>query len=315
MKMRTRFLMMLGLMVMALLFTYQPMTQAQTETPTAPTFPEPGSYTAKEDIGGRPRSYRIYIPPGYPEAEAPVPLIVVMHGAGGTGKDMEQISDFNTLADRDTFIVVYPDGISTAWNDGRPSENEIDDVGFITHIVDYMLGAVNIDPARVYMTGYSMGGMMAYRMGCMLPDQVAAIASVASTFPRYQREECQDTPALPVLLIHGTFDEIIPWGGSIPYFSAGSTIEWWVKHNECVELPDLTEEFDANPEDPIRVRRETFNQCADNSEVTIYGAIGGGHTWPGHLINAPFELGITPVDIDATEVIWEFFQRHPASEE
>jgi polyhydroxybutyrate depolymerase len=187
---------------------------------------------------------------------------------------------------------------------------DIDDVAFIEHVVDYMISALNIDPNRVYMTGYSRGGMMSYRLGCLLPDKVAAIASVASPFPTYQEPDCNDAPPVPVMLIQGTYDEVVPWAGVEGYHSAGSTIEWWVNHNQCQEVADITEEFDADPDDPIHVRRETFNQCAEGSEVTIYGALGGGHTWPGHRFQAAIDLGATSMDIDATQVIWEFFQRH-----
>lgn len=281
-------------------------------TPTAFTFPEPGSYTVRDDYRGIERQYRLYIPQSYADitADNPVPLIIVMHGAGGDGRGMEEVSAFSSLAETAGFIVIYPDGLQGGWNDNRPTETSVDDVGYLTQVIDYLTGRLYIDVTRVYATGYSMGGMMAFRLGCVLPERIAAVASVASTFPRYQRDECDAAPPVPVMMVVGTMDEVIPWGGSIPYFSAGSSVEWWVEHNACEPVADVIEQFDTDPNDNLAVRRETFNQCADGTEVTIYGAINGGHTWPGHPFAPVNMVGLTAMDIDATQVIYEFFMRH-----
>jgi polyhydroxybutyrate depolymerase len=331
-----------------LLFTLSTLFAQETETPTEPTtevteeataeatpearptteiqlaagtdYPEPGSYTIRERFSIGERRFRIYIPSGYPDVEAAgdsVPLVIVMHGAGGNGAGMEQISDFNPVAERETFIVVYPDGVNGGWGDGRDPVDPNDDVSYLEHIMDFVSDGFQIDQERIYATGYSMGGMMSYRLGCLLPERIAAVASVASTFPEYQQVDCDPAPPVPVMIVMGTYDDVIPWDGRPGYFSTQESIEYWTAHNECAEAPDVIEEFDVMPVDKLRARRETFNQCADGSEVTLFGAVGGGHTWPGHSATGELVpvLGGTSMDFDATEVIWEFFERHPSTED
>jgi polyhydroxybutyrate depolymerase len=118
------------------------------------------------------------------------------------------------------------------------------------------------------------------------------------------------------MMVLGTYDEVIPWEGRPSYYSAQDSMAYWTSHNGCVGGPDVVEEFDIMPADKLSGRRETFNQCEDGSEVTLFGALGGGHTWPGHPPAGDLVpvLGGTSLDFDATEVIWDFFQRHPAGE-
>ncbi len=300
-------------------------TAEPTAEPTAPVelakgvnYPDPGSYTVQEKFELGTRQFRIYIPGGYPDAEArgeSVPLVMVLHGAGGNGTWIEGVTSFDLVAERETFIVVYPDGINGGWGDGRSFFDPNDDVSYLTHVMDFVSGQFEIDPARIYSTGYSMGGMMSFRLGCLLPDRIAAVASVASTFPRYQRAECDEAPPVPVMMVLGTNDSVIPWNGEhISYLSALASVEYWAEHNECAQGPNVTEEFDVDPDDSIKARRETFNQCADDTEVTLYGVVGGDHTWPGH----PFSVGEpeitgTSMDFDATVAIWNFFQRHTSA--
>jgi polyhydroxybutyrate depolymerase len=168
--------------------------EATTEA-AAPAFPQTGSYTITKTIGGIERSYRIFIPETYDETGEPVPLVIVLHGAGGTGAWIESFSGFNDLSNTENFIAVYPDGLNNAWNDGRRGDarvGNIDDVGFMAEIINFLSANLNIDPQRIYATGYSMGGMLAFRLGCELRDKIAAIATVATTFPEYLLPDCAD---------------------------------------------------------------------------------------------------------------------------
>lgn len=300
------------MLLMAFVFTVFLFT---TPTPEPPQFPEPGSYTARETYDNLERSYRIYIPESYTVDSEPVPLVIVMHGAGGTAQGTESFTGFNQVADREGFIIVYPDSSRAGWADGRPNV-PTDDVGFISQLIDEMAEGVNIDLTRVYVTGFSAGGMMALRIGCNLPDKIAAVVSVASTQPTYHLEECEGTDPISVMFVLGTLDPVIVWEGSDYYFSAQDSVGYWLSHNGCTgEEADIIETFDEDESTPERVRRETFSECEDDTEVTIYGAIGGGHTWPGHPFEASIDIGGTSMDIDATEMIWEFFTRHTLPEE
>jgi len=274
-------------------------------------FPGPGSYTVRQPFPEGQRSYRVYIPPSYSDTGTPFPLVIVMHGAGGTGANTESYVGFDELADKQNFIAVYPDGLNNAWNDGRqgdPRVGKVDDVRFLDSAVQFIEKMLHIDANRVYAAGYSMGGMMAYRLACASPDRFAAVASVASTMPVYLIDLCTGTKPIPVVVFAGTDDPIIPWVG-IPsgYLSAAQTIGFWGDHNQCsgdfaVEtLPDTV------PGDHTLVMRQQLLKCA--ADMTLYGVYWGGHTWPGHPIDVP-ELGQTSQDVDATALIWEFFSAH-----
>jgi len=123
-----------------------------------------------------------------------LPLVIVLHGGGGTGEDQVKLTEggLNTLADKEGFIVVYPDGFDKHWNDGRSGEEtgyrtqeeNIDDVGFISSLISYFIKELNIDPKRVYVTGMSNGAMMSYRLACELTEKIAAVAPVAGNMPQ-----------------------------------------------------------------------------------------------------------------------------------
>lgn len=279
-----------------------------------PAFPGVGSYTVRHTIDGIERRYRVYIPKSYDAEGEATSLMIVMHGAGGDGAGTEAFTGFNELAEENGFVVIYPDGLGSIWNDGRVGDSRVgsqDDVKFIGRAISFMLQGLNIDPAKVYATGYSMGGMMSYRLACALPARIAAIASVASTFPEYLLADCDKTPPIPVLVIQGTDDPVVPWVGARGgYLSAINTLIFWQDHNGCQTKNELETVDDVDPEDGTRVIVEGYTDCKDSADVQIYGVFNGGHTWPGHPIEAPFDLGRTSLDIDATHIISEFFREH-----
>lgn len=286
-------------------------------TPELIQFPGPGSYTVRQPFGGVERSYRIYIPASYEDGDEAVPLIIVMHGAGGTGAGIESFSGFNELSEQEGFIVIYPNGIDNVWADGRDGDPRVgvqDDVAYLSRVIDFLVRSLPIDPARVYATGHSMGGFMAFRLACEIPERIAAIAPVAATFPNYLRDECIESPPVPMVMVHGTDDNIVPWAGvPIAYFSAGQSLGFWAVHNECNTREGISALENIDPDDGTFVLYEGYTDCANDADVQLYGVYHGGHTWPGHPIGVSFDLGLTSADLDATAVIWEFFSEHPAS--
>ncbi|MDP6439097.1 MAG: PHB depolymerase family esterase [Candidatus Brocadiia bacterium] len=279
---------------------------------------------------GLTRTYRLHVPP--PRArERAAPLLIVLHGGGGTGERMERLTrtGFNALADRDGFIVVYPDGVERRWNDGRKAvtyraqREEIDDVGFVSALIDKLAADFRVDTKRVYVTGISNGGLMAFRLALELPDKVVAIAPVTPSLP-IEFEEAKPPQSIPVLMINGTKDPLVPWeGGDIGFswkklgkvLSTAKTVEFWVRHNGCRRELERTMLQDKAPDDATRVTVETYGGGNDGAEVVLYRVEGGGHTWPGGWQYLPERvIGKTSRDIDASEVIWEFFKRHGAKE-
>src|SRR4030042_58972 len=152
---------------------------------------DPNTFTRTIMVNGLERTYRIHIPPDLPEGSTPA-LLFVLHGGGGTGEGMERTLTrgvFNILADQQNFLVVYPDGVEKNWNDGRKNvsdpahQQNIDDVGYFTILIENLSDEFSIDPHRIFTTGISNGAMMSYRLACEIPEKIAAIAPVAGALP------------------------------------------------------------------------------------------------------------------------------------
>jgi polyhydroxybutyrate depolymerase len=282
-------------------------------------------YSSSILSGGLQRTYDVHIGSSY-DRTRPTPLLIVLHGGGGTGQGMIKLTKFNAIADRENFIVVYPDGFEKHWNDGRGVQWEaqtenVDDVGFISALIDRLSDELNIDAKKVYVTGISNGGMMSHRLGCELSQKIAAIAPVASNIPVNMASVWSPSRPVPVLIINGTDDPLERWeGGEIRLFgknygvvlSVADTVKFWVEKNQCSASPTITQLPDKDPSDGTRVRTETYGGCQDNAEVVLYAIEGGGHTWPGGLQYLPeWIIGKTCRDFDASEVIWQFFKEHP----
>ncbi len=278
-------------------------------------------------FAGLERTYLLHIPSSYIRS-TPMPLLIVLHGGGGTGERMEKLTQggFNRFSDKDGFLVVYPDGIEKNWNDGRENvkyrahREKIDDVGFIASLIEHLTVEHPIDKKRVYVTGISNGAMMSFRLGCELSERIAAIAPVAGAMPENLPSRCSPSRQIPVLMISNTEDRLVPWeGGDIRFgrktfgraISVPETVKYWVTHNQCSSSPTVFMEPDRDPKDGTRVRREVYAQCGEGAEVILYAIEGGGHTWPGGDQYLPkIIVGKTSRDIDANGVIWNFFKNH-----
>lgn len=275
---------------------------------------------------GLERTYLLYVPPTYDE-NRPIPLVMALHGGGGTGQRMVELTvDLNGLADEAGFIVVYPDGVEKHWNDGREiqtrraSAENIDDVGFIAVLIERLSEIYAIDPSRVYALGISNGGMMSYRLACELPETFAAVAAVTASMSEELAASCDPSQSTSVLVMNGDKDPLVPWdGGTIRFgrrefgevISTAAVMAFWAAKNDCSPTPTITWEVNADPQDDTRVRREVYRQCRDGTGVTLYAIEGGGHTWPGGLqyLRERF-IGRTSQDIKANETIWQFFEEH-----
>ena len=267
------------------------------------------------------RSYWLHIPPSYNGSES-VPLVLVLHGGRGFNFThpfqyfrsciMEDYTNFSKKADEEGFIVVYPNAkllilfgvfvfdyeIFPAWYYWF-----IDDVGFIRDLIKKIEKTYNINSSRIYITGKSSGAIMSYSIGSFLSDKVAAIAPVAGTIggnPKGGSFYYIPTPKNPVSVItfHGTNDSNIPYDGSSIFVSVNESISFWVEHNSCNPEPEI------NISESGRIIKSTYTNGSNHTEVVLYTSIGGGHWWPGSdddLIQ----------EVSATDLIWEFFEKHP----
>jgi polyhydroxybutyrate depolymerase len=276
--------------------------------------------------GGLTRTYRLHVPATYDQSR-PMPLVIALHGGGGTGARMEKLTldGFNTLGDKEGFLVVYPDGIENHWNDGRATvkyrtiRDKVDDVGFISALIDHLVQERQVDKNRVYVTGISNGAMMSFRLACELTGKIAAIAAVSGNLPYDLAPHCAPARPISVLMINGTADPLMPYGGGEvgakrvkvgKVLSVAQTVKFWTAHNQCSPTPAVTGEPPRNPRDGTRVRKEVYSGGQEGTEVILYTIEGGGHSWPkGHQYLPEFFVGKTSQNLDATEAIWNFFKR------
>lgn len=264
------------------------------------------------------RTYELFVPEGY-DADTPIPLVMVLHGASGSGARSQSWLGFDELAEAENFIVVYPDGLYNNWDFGAgvPIPNgtiQVDDVGYLTYVVDELEGTYNIDPAQVFVAGMSNGAIMAYRLACEAPDTFKAVAGVAAGVYTMAVQNC-DQP-IPVLFIQGSEDQIIPWDGTMlndQYvgLSAADSLSFWAQLNGCNIKTDAviqTDLPDTDKEDSSTVKHISMTDCAEGTQVQFYAVVGGRHTWPGHPFDVEMELGTLNMDMDATQVIWDWFK-------
>lgn len=261
---------------------------------------------------GRERQYLLYVPPSY-DPTRPTPLVISMHAAALWPAQQMNLSGWNRLADEFGFIVVYPAGSGRSgapkiWNVNR-SVGLMKDVRFISDLIDTLRASYNIDPARIYANGFSLGGGMAFVLSCALSDRIAAVGmvSAAQTLPW---SWCTDDRAVPMIAFHGT-DDLVPYeGGPSPDPFNPLTFppvrDWtasWARKNRCTQEP--TESVVA-----ADIARLEYSNCTDNAEVVLYTIRGGGHTWPGGKALPRWIFGPTSRNIDATTAMWTFFRPH-----
>ncbi len=269
---------------------------------------------------GRQRSYYLYLPDGRPPA-AGAPLLLVLHGGGGSGRGIAGRLGFQPLADRAGFLLVYPEARGRHWNDGRVWSGNpgTDDVGFLSALIDRLLARYRLDPARVYVSGVSNGGMMTLRLGCEVSGKLAAIAPAIANLPQPLAAECRHAPPLSLLLLDGTADPLVPWrGGGVGFggrrgevLSTAATVALWVRRDGCNALPRVEVLPDRDADDRSRVRRERYGGCRGDTAVELYAVEGGGHTWPGARSWLPgWLVGPTNRDIDGARVAWDFLMAH-----
>jgi polyhydroxybutyrate depolymerase len=267
---------------------------------------------------GDERTYLLHVPPSY-EAETPVPLLLMLHGRGGTGKDIAELTNFSDLADENNFIVVYPEGLDNQWNYVKdvPGYRGMtqDDTAFLLALLDEVSSQYSVDEDRVYVAGFSNGGFMTQRLACDAPERFAAFASVAAAGFGGMPEVCQTPSPLSILLMHGTLDAVIPWqgvvrGNSYMLAPVTDTLAFWSQYAGCEG--EVTDRALPRKGDASETSVTLFSVgCEESNEVLLYAVQGGGHTWPGvDDLMAQDWAGATNMDIEASKVIWEFFSRH-----
>jgi polyhydroxybutyrate depolymerase len=269
---------------------------------------EPGDSTHTLDHAGSQREYSLHVPAGY-DGEKRMPPVLNFHGYSSNMAQQALFSNLNATAESSGFVVVYPNGLKNSvngnqsWNAGLCcafGDEERDDVGFVDALLDELSSRLCIDRKRVYATGMSNGGFMAYRLACERAERFAAIAPVAGVLG-IPAESCQPSRAIPVIHFHGTADALVPYdGGGVSSFpSVPDSIAGWASRNGCSGQPTQTFANGA-------AHCETTKGCAEGAELTLCTIDGMGHCWPGQSF-CPF--GNASTDISANQAMWEFFER------
>lgn len=212
-----------------------------------------------------------------------------------------------SIADTANFIIAHPEGTtifgSQFWNTGILASP--DDVLFTGRMIDLLQSKYTIDFASVYSCGMSNGGIMSYYLACNLPNRIAAIASVTGSMFNSWYQGCVPGRPFPVMEIHGTADNIVPYAGNTDFSPVDSVIKKWVLHNNC--NPAVTFLVpDVNTQDNSTVINYRYSGGTSGSSVELYKVIGGGHSWPGAFPLFP----ATNQDFKASVEIWRFFRQY-----
>lgn len=267
-------------------------------------------------VDGLARTYLLNLPPVYFDS-SDFSLVIAMHGGGGYADQFESTSKLTEKANASGFIVVYPEGVKSTgqleartWNAGTccvyASNNNIDDVKFITQLIDHLLANYKIDAKKIYATGHSNGGMLSYRLACEVADKIAAIApngcSMVVTQP------CEPSRAVPVLHMHSVLDEKVPYTGGVGltgvyYPPIDSVLNAWSLSDSCTTTSQVLTDNDE-------YKFTKWSDCSDDVTIEYYLTQDGGHGWPGGLPGGTENSDTPSTVINANDLLWDFFQQY-----
>ncbi|MDP4717266.1 MAG: prolyl oligopeptidase family serine peptidase [Flavobacteriales bacterium] len=264
------------------------------------------------DYNGTTREYILYTPSNMPIGNRP--LVFNFHGYTNNMSFQMGYSEMNAVADVGKFYVVYPQGLPDAnginhWNAWQDPA-DVDDIGYINALLDYLLATESVDYQRVYSCGFSNGGIFSYALAGQLSDRFAAIASVAGTMTEVMIQNTNPTRPVPTFHIHGTLDPVVPYDGSLgqyPTFgvltSVSETLNFWKTEDDCSST-STNNIANSNLFDFCTASKTIYSGCAEHDNWYIEIS-GGGHTWPG---TTPLTVtGATCQDFDGSQEIWNFF--------
>ena len=271
---------------------------------------------------GQRRDYLLYTPKNAAEFPGKRPLVLVIHGGGGTARSMARLTKkrFHALADRDGFYVLYPNAVSKMWDFGEGKisnelKRRVDDLAYFRKVIDDTVQNLPIDPKRVFATVISRGGQACYFVAGKLPNKVRAIAPITMPIPEFLADDCAKGSPIGILLINGTTDPIVPYGGGQigvlgkkrgAVLSTDATVRLFQKRNRSSQRPFLSDTIDP-ARDGTKVVRSAWRGTAP---VVLYRVENGGHTWPsGTQYFGERIIGKVTKDIDGAVETWSFFKQ------
>ncbi len=287
---------------------------------------EPNTFNCSMIKNKQSRDFIIYVPESYASQSSNVPLLFSLHGFGSFAKWNIQYTGFQSLADNNGFIIIYPQGTlwktvpsdkngyssrgETHWNVGWETElgekSSADDVGFIEDLIEWSKDNYNIDTNKVYSTGMSNGGFMSYNLACNLGSKIAAIASVTGSMSPANYNTCNPSHPMPILQIHGLQDYVVPYLG---YFGIcepmEDVIDYWINFNTCsgTSIDQVIIDRDGDQYGGVH---KVYQNGQNEVSVELYLLDRMGHDWP--RINGPNNY--ESYDIDAPSIIWSFLSKY-----
>jgi len=241
------------------------------------------------DVGGL---HRVVTIRDVADASGLVPALILLHGASGSSVRMETVTGMTAIAEKAGFLVAYGDGTGTgravggeAWNaDGccaAPAADKVDDIAYLNAVIDELVADHGVDPARVYLGGFSNGGMMSYRAACEIGERLAGIVVVGGAL---NVSDCQAPKALPVLVIHGTKDPTVPYAGGAPNPVSAAKLGAWTNASVADAAAYWSARDDCSAHSVVAessaLTDDRYDGCADGSSLEVISLIGGTHRWP-----------------------------------
>lgn len=269
------------------------------------------------------RQYIVHLPPGY-NNNSPTPAVIVLHGGSGNYQSVQGFTQMNFVSNQNDFLAVYPQGQGIAppgysWADGRNTTADqagIDDVGFISKLIDTLYNDYNIDTNRVYICGFSNGGFMTQRLACETPDLFAAIGGLGCSMDTNLIQTCNPDQAVPMAYFSGTADPEVPYNGGAmrnpavtPIVAVDTAVQFWVNNNNCQTAEPVVNIPNTVQSDSSKVELYKYTNCDCNADFYFFKIINGGHTWPGVPIPQFPQLGNTNEDVHASFELWGFFSQ------
>ena len=291
----------------------------------------PGDHDIAISHGGRDRHYLVHVPPQAALA-APLPVIVIYHGGGGSAEQFRDYTNTSPLSDREGILVVYPDGIGGkgpgkrfhTWNSGTccgaAVQENVDDVGFTFAVLADLATRAPVDRTRIYATGHSNGSTMAQRLAREAPARIAAIVGVSGA---NDLGDAPLVPPVPLLYIHSVDDPRALYAGGlgkpfpmteyrVMHAPVEKVVHAWAKADGCSAEPVVGETRHGAagaPDAAHTATRLVWSSCAGGSEVVFWRLTGSGHVWPGAPSMHPKLLGEATTVIDVNAEMWSFFRR------
>jgi polyhydroxybutyrate depolymerase len=267
----------------------------------------------------RQREYHLIVPSSY-DGETAVPLVIALHGAGGSGQSFMENSSYKDLAEEAGYVIVFPEGVQNSWGyldrrDLAANDLYTNDWSFVDTLIDQISAEYNIDSERVYIIGFSNGGLLAMRIMCEYSSRLAGVAVIAAILNHFLAQQCLTADPVPLMLVLGTKDELFPWSGVtsrrqsnrlVITFSIQQTVSYFTTMNQC-SLDSVKTGAINTSYSPVQVVETLFTSCRHNATFVLEALVEYDHRYPLE----PFIKRDDDTTGTIEDAIWDFFVAHP----